>query len=1644
MRLSGENYGCSSITASWPRPRAAVNESAFGGWIPSAALISVSAQSHGGRRIFVPSGSVSELSASQPRHAKATGRAHGSKTLRRVALAAAVGLALADWSRAAVLTWAPGGAGGGVGNWDTSTANWNGGTSAWSNTTPPNSAVFGGTSGAVTLTTPISLADILFNASGYTLNGSQLTLAGPGGSSFVTGAGITATVNSLLAGSASLIKSGAGTLNVRNINNSYSGGTTISQGTLVFGLGATPSSPNNFLGSGTITLGDANTGTGNVALLMNYGNFFPTQTVFGNNIVVSSLARGQVTIGSTSFNPGTNGSQYSGTITLQRDVTLQGGNADRTTYIGKITGTGNITVTGARNTFQSGGANDFLGSVTITPGALLQLSGANELPATTDVTINAGGVLDTANPAANQVIRSLNGAGTFLGSITGHAGSLTLGANDGSGNFSGVIQNGGGVRIIKTGSGTQVFSGTANTYAGSTTLSGGILSVARLANGGVASSIGQSTSAAGNLVFNGGTLQYTGPTASTDRLFTLNGSGTLDASGSGALTFSNAGAIVGNGVLTLSGSSTADNTLTPVIGGTSSLIKAGSGTWVLTGNNGYTGGTAINGGVLRVAGNTQLGNAAGPLSFNGGTLNTTSTFSATRATTLNAGGGTFQVAAGTALTLGGAIGGSGGLIKTDNGTLVLTADNTYTGGTTVSNGTLQLGNGSTSGGIVGDIVNNAALVFDRSNPLALTGRISGTGTVAQQGSGTTVLTGANSYSGATDVVQGTLVVNGDQSLATGTTTVRGGATLAGTGTLGGPVTVQSAATLSPGQAGPGTLTMGALALDGGAVLRMELGARGVAGGALNDLVAVNGNLVLDGTVNVTSTPGTSFDPGLYRLINYTGALTNNTLDIGSLPASATPAAVSVQTVIPNQVNLINASGTSLRFWDGPTNHDNGAFDGGSGLWRATTDRNWTDADPAVNGNWADNAFAVFLGTPGTVTVDASAGQVNLAGAQFAVDGYTVNGPDALHTSTAQTVIRVGDGTAAGRGMTAAINAPITGTGGIVKSDLGTLVLGGENTYTGGTTIGAGTLQISRDANLGGAGGALALDGGTLRVTQDLQTARAIDVRTGGGAVDTAAYTVTATGPLSGAGDWTKLGSGTLVLAGANTASGTAAVAAGTLRAGAAGAFGPAARYGVGAGATLDLAGFDQTIAGLTNAGTVSLSGRGAPTTLTVRGDYIGQNGVLRMAGMLAGNESPVDKLVIDGGSAAGRTTIQFTNLGGLGAQTTGSGIELVSARNGATTTAQTTRDAFSLAGGLVSAGAFEYRLQPGDAGGAGENWYLRSTLPVDPGSPVPPYAQPTTYRPEVALNAALPAALGQGDLAMLGTLHQREGDAAYALNGDGVPLRGAWARLIHQDARIRQEGIVSPRSDTSYSGMQAGVDLFATAGHRLGLYGGALRWNARASGFASGIRDQWVGGAEGHSNYLGLYWTYKAESGWYSDVVLQRGWYDGRANASSATHARIGGHSVNASVEIGKRFELNERWGIEPQAQLIVGKQRLDRVIIPAAVFEQTPDTRVTARFGVRLIGDYETGTGRFRPYARLNLWRGIGGTDQLLVAGPGGGTRIDTKHGYTSAEVAAGGTWALNRQVDVYGELGYSSPVGEDARMTLRPAASVGVRVSW
>ena len=167
----------------------------------------------------------------------------------------------------------------------------------------------------------------------------------------------------------------------------------------------------------------------------------------------------------------------------------------------------------------------------------------------------------------------------------------------------------------------------------------------------------------------------------------------------------------------------------------------------------------------------------------------------------------------------------------------------------------------------------------------------------------------------------------------------------------------------------------------------------MAGGSLNDLIDVNGNLQLDGTLNVSETAGGKFGAGLYRLINYTGTLTDNGLDIGTAPTDAKN--LQVQTAVANQVNLVNSEGVALTLWDGsdPANFNDGKVAGGSGIWRAGgSTASWTGIDGTLNGGWQQDGVAIFSGQAGIVTVDnkGAGGAVRLGGAQFAVDGYAIN------------------------------------------------------------------------------------------------------------------------------------------------------------------------------------------------------------------------------------------------------------------------------------------------------------------------------------------------------------------------------------------------------------------------------------------------------------------------------------------------------------------------------------------------------------------------------------------------------------------------------------------------------------------------------
>jgi autotransporter-associated beta strand protein len=163
---------------------------------------------------------------------------------------------------------------------------------------------------------------------------------------------------------------------------------------------------------------------------------------------------------------------------------------------------------------------------------------------------------------------------------------------------------------------------------------------------------------------------------------------------------------------------------------------------------------------VTISADNNLGATTGGLTFSGGTLQTTADIASARGVTLNT-AGTINTNAATTLTLSGVIangGGAGSLTKTGDGTLVLTANNTYTGTTTINAGTLQLGNGGTAGAIepTANIIDNAILAVNRSNTHFIGGVISGTGAFQQNGSGTTVFTNDNTYAGGTTINAGTL------------------------------------------------------------------------------------------------------------------------------------------------------------------------------------------------------------------------------------------------------------------------------------------------------------------------------------------------------------------------------------------------------------------------------------------------------------------------------------------------------------------------------------------------------------------------------------------------------------------------------------------------------------------------------------------------------------------------------------------------------------------------------------------------------------------------------------------------------------------------------------------------------------------------
>ncbi|MCY2974219.1 MAG: autotransporter-associated beta strand repeat-containing protein [Planctomycetota bacterium] len=642
-------------------------------------------------------------------------------------------------------------------------------------------------------------------------------------------------------GGTSLTKTGAGTWILSGAN-TYTGTTAVNRGTLTLNtstgsMGASPIS----MGGGTFNLD--NTGAG-AALTESLGSL-----TFSSGDSTASITRTAASDQAVNFGSlGTRGAGATGNF-VNAGGTNGGSNGFNLTgraagFIdqGTFFGGSSYAWMNAAGTFvrginygTDGGTSNTTTSVAALPaGANAQVSGAGIVTLQTAATLNTLQIANANNftlaagatLTVNGILKSGNAAG---GSITGGTGITPSNnaelvvrtdlASDSLTIATPILATGSNA-LTKSGAGTLTLTGT-NTYNGRTVINAGVLSVSNLANGGTNSGLGVSSNASSNLILNGGALRYVGAAVSSDRAFTLGiTGGTLDASGTGALNLTSTAATTLSGTntaraLTLAGTNTGNNIYAGILGdngtGTSTIIKEGTGTWVLSGANTYTGVTAINNGVLSISSNANLGAQAtgAAINLNGGTLRATTTLGLwntnagvnDRNVVLSAGGGSFDVAVqNETLTVAGTITGTGGLTKTGLGVLEI-RQASYSGPTNVNAGILSFGATIDPALSAFTVAANGTLdITGFSNTI---GSLAGGGTVTNSGGIATLSVGAlpgnstfsgkltNEASGLSlnKIGSGTLTLTGADNNYTGTTTISAG-TLALTGTGALPASTQ--------------------------------------------------------------------------------------------------------------------------------------------------------------------------------------------------------------------------------------------------------------------------------------------------------------------------------------------------------------------------------------------------------------------------------------------------------------------------------------------------------------------------------------------------------------------------------------------------------------------------------------------------------------------------------------------------------------------------------------------------------------------------------------------------------------------------------------------------------------------------------------
>lgn len=750
----------------------------------------------------------------------------------------------------------------------------------------------------------------------------------------------------------------------------------------------------------------------------------------------------------------------------------------------QVGSTGRVTVSGAGSGWTSGslrvGANADA-RFEVTNGALANVTGPVELAlmatSTARLQIGRDAVLRVGNGTSGRIY---NGAGNARiemdgGTLMGN-GALAVDANllltsrstlqaDSNMEVSGQVSGAGQLR--KTGAGTLTLMA-ANLHTGGTQVDSGRLVLGH-----------QNALGTGQLHLLGGT-----------------------ALGFGQNNLVVANAVTLRGAVAVDTASNSNATLTGTVGnGTSSgqLVKTGAGTLTLSGTNNYSGGTRVAAGRLAVTNGAALGSGtlqladATTLAMSGGTHLAN--------VVVLVGDTTLDVAAGSA-TLGGIVrdgAGSGVLTKVGTGSLTLGGANLYSGGTNIRSGAVLLGHDQAAGTGVVSMAGGTRLGFSQSgvtlaNQLALQGMVTVTadsnqtalisgdvvdaasaGTLVKSGAGTLTLSGNNRYSGGTSVHQGTLRVESDGALGSGGLSMQGAGTLALSGTA---LSLGNAVTLSDTNrvvVWPGSATLAGVIEDGahaGALVKSGAGrlvlanANTFSGG----LVVENGLLLLG--------HDTAAGSGTLAMNEWTElGVTQAGLDIANAMTLQGDVRVNTGTGMDTGLSGVIGDGSSagrlVKVGDGTLTLANANhYSGGTQVEGGTL-------DVAANGALGSGALHLADGTT-----------LALSGSDLALgNAVTMAGTTTFDVASGSAVLNgvLSDGENISRPIFASVMAfaQPTGSAGtpsgtLVKQGAGTLVLGADNLYSGGTRIEAGRLRLQDTAAIGGniaiaAGAGLDLD-----------------------------------------------------------------------------------------------------------------------------------------------------------------------------------------------------------------------------------------------------------------------------------------------------------------------------------------------------------------------------------------------------------------------------------------------------------------------------------------------------------------------------------------------------------------------------------------